>query len=57
MDIVDGKKKEKLQETYLGLPVLNEAIVVEVDSEGYITGWGHHGHVSLVTGSGYLSSV
>ena len=33
-----GKKKEKLVETYQGLPVIGEGVVVEVDTDGEITG-------------------
>ena len=32
------KKKEKLIETYQGLPVIGEGLVVEVDSDGQLTG-------------------
>ncbi len=33
-----GTKKEKLMETYEGLEVIGERVVVEVDSEGEFTG-------------------
>ena len=33
-----GKKKEKLIETYEGLPVIGEGVVVDVDEDGEISG-------------------
>ena len=38
MVLSSGKKKEKLIETYEGLPVIGEGVVVEVDEDGEISG-------------------
>ena len=38
MVLPSGKKKEKLIETYEGLSVIGEGVVVEVDEDGEISG-------------------